>query len=300
MRRNRIIFGTILFCWSFGLSAQPQHPLTATLKTGSNNKLISNFIDDTLYLHAWDKGNSTIKYLDSSDILISRGVDTAEIISIEPTSHLSTKEFAIHFVLDNSASMFHSYDSLTKYLDVFLDSMGGGANYSAMIFDNIERKPTYDGTSRVALFLASVPATTDRERIKSFWHSYDSIRTDYTPLYDAMWKSYEHIRDRRQHGDSARTEIMIIITDGEDNVSATSIERLRELADVMQVTTYVVNYRVTPADRLMWLIRRTRGRTFDAANLSELRRTIEIIRTELTTGYKIVFHFPFLGAGSKR
>lgn len=299
MLQNRIIIVGMLFFWSSGLSAQPQLSPTVKLKTGSGIKLIPTFIDDTLYLRAWDKTNNVIKYLDSSDILISKGVDTAEIISIEPTSCLSTQELAINFVLDNSASMFHSYDSLTKYLDVFLDSIDAGANVAVITFDNIDRKPTYDGTSRMTLFLASVTATTDREHIKSFWHFYDSIRTDYTPLYDAMWKSYEHIRERRQNGDSLRTDIMIIITDGEDNVSGTGIDRLRELADAMRVTMYVVNYRVTPADRLMWLVRRTHGRSFDAANLSELRKTIDYLRKELTTGYKIVFRFPFLGAGSK-
>ncbi len=300
MWQYRIIIIGILFFCSFRLSAQPQLDPTVNLKTGSGIKLLPTFINDTLYLRAWDKTSSVIKHLDSSDILIWRGVDTAEIISIEPTSHLSTKELSISFVLDNSASMFHSYDSLTKHLDGFLDSIDAGATIAAITFDNIERKPTYDGTSRTTLFLASIEATTDRERIKSFWHFYDSIRTDYTPLYDAMWKSYEHIRDRRQRGDSSRTDIMLIISDGEDNVSGTGITRLRELADAMHVTMYVVNYRVTPADRLMWLVRRTHGRSFDAANLSELRTTIDYLRKELTTGYKIVFRFPFLGAGSKR
>ena len=289
----------ILFLYS-SIVAQPALEPSVSLKSNSAIRLVSRFEEDTLYLRAWNDKGAVNATIDSSDIIISKGIDTANIIKFERVSHLEARELSINFILDNSASMFHSYDSLTKYLDDFLDSAGVGTMTSVMTFDNIERKPSYDGASRPQLFLASITPTTDAEVAKAFWHSYDSIRTEFTPLFDAMWKSFDHIAERRQHGDSLRKDILIVVSDGDDNCSAISVTLLQKMATAMQIPIYVINYRTEPDDRLYWLLNHTNGRFFGASNLKTLKNTLHDIGKLLTTGYKIVFEFPVGGAATRR
>jgi len=174
--------------------------------------------------------------------------------------------------------MFHSYDSLTKYLDSFIDSLGVGFAANAMAFDNIERKRTYDGTGREQLFIASSEFTSDKQTLKDFWHSYDSIRTDLTPLYEAIIKGLERISDRRKAGDSLRREVMIIITDGGDNASSISIERLADLATVMPVKIFTVNFNSYADERLLWLSKKTHGDYYVADDLPELQKRLRDLR----------------------
>ncbi|HET9137287.1 MAG TPA: vWA domain-containing protein [Candidatus Kapabacteria bacterium] len=290
----------ILLLFSTSVIAQPVLEPSVTLKSNASIRLIPRFDNDTLYLRAWnDKGAVTAR-VDSADLIISQGADTASILKFDRTTHLESKELCVNFLLDNSASMFHSYDSLTLYLDAFLDSMGAGVQTSAMTFDNIERKPSYDGASRPQLFLASITPTTDIEVTKAFWHSYDSIRTEFTPLFDAMWKSFDHIAGRRQHGDSLRKDILIVVSDGDDNCSAISVTLLQKMAIAMQIPIYVINYRTEPDDRLYWLLNHTNGRFFPASNLKALRQILHDIGKSLTTGYKVVFEFPIGGAATRR
>jgi len=289
----------ILFLYS-SILAQPVLEPSVTLKSNSSIRLIPRFEDDTLYLRAWNTKGAVNASIDSADLIISKGVDTATIIRFERTLHLESRELSINFILDNSASMFHSYDSLTKYLDSFLDSVGVTTMTSVMTFDNIERKPSYDCASRPQLFLASITPTTDAEVTKAFCHSYDSIRTEFTPLFDAMWKSFDHIAERRQHGDSLRKDILIVVSDGDDNCSAISVTLLQKMASVMQIPIYVINYRTEPDDRLYWLLNHTNGRFFPASNLKALQQILHDIGKSLTTGYKVVFEFPVGGAATRR
>ncbi|MBS1904118.1 MAG: VWA domain-containing protein [Bacteroidetes bacterium] len=280
--------------------AQPSVGPKVSLRTGTKPKLIARFDNDTLYLRAWDTRGEPITTLDSSDLLITIGNDTADIIRFEPVRTLSAEDLAISFVLDNSGSMFHAYDSLTNYLDRFLDSLGAGAILSAMTFDNTDRDPTYDATGRQQLFLASRPFTTERARISDFWHFYDSIRSGYTPLFDAMWKSFEHIAERRRSGDSLRSDVLVVVTDGEDNCSTISGNHLAELAAAMHVSIYVVNFRSDPQWRMIWLVNHAGGRTFTAETLGGLRSVLAGIRRSLVSGYRVVFGLPFSGAGGFR
>jgi hypothetical protein len=278
--------------------AQPNHLPKITLQTGSKYSLsVSSIIADTTYLRVATKNGHALRNLASDDFLITRDNDTADIISCATLTKSSTADLAITFILDNSASMFHSYDSLTKYLDRFLDSLGDGLTINAMTFDNVERKRSYDGTRHEQLFIASSEFTEDKNTIKEFWHSYDSIRTDFTPLYETIIKGLERIIDRRKSGDSLRSEIMMVVTDGADNASSVNIERLSELVSVMPVTLITINYNSDPDGRMNWLSKKTHGDHYEAPYLHELRNRLDDLRKDISYSYKLVFRFPFHGAG---
>ena len=298
IRGIRVPFFLAGFLAASSLYAQPKHQIRLSLSTGYKFDLTTSGIDgDTAYVRVRTKQGHALKKLTPDDFLIIRDDDTAHIISCTASTKLSASDLAITFVLDNSGSMYHSYDSLTKYLDTFLDSLGEGLTINAMTFDNIERKRSYDATAREQLFIASSEFTQDRKSIKEFWHSYDSIRTDLTPLYETIIKGLERIIDRRKAGDSLRSEIMIVVTDGEDNGSSTSIEKLAELVRVMSVTLFTVNFRSDPDGRLLWLAKKNRGDHFVADDLPALRQTLDNLRKDISYSYKLVFQFPFRGAG---
>ncbi|MFI5262882.1 MAG: VWA domain-containing protein [Candidatus Kapaibacterium sp.] len=277
--------------------AQPKHVPQITLQTGKYSLSVSVIASDSAYLRVRTQNGHAVKKLTSDDFLITRDDDTAEIISCTALTRSSTSDLAVSFILDNSSSMYHSYDSLTKYLDVFLDSLGIGLTVNVMAFDNVERKRSYDGTNHTELFIASSEFTEDKSTIKEFWHSYDSIRTDFTPLYETIIKGLERIIDRRKAGDSLRSEIMIVVTDGADNASSVNIEKLSELISVMPVTLFTVNFKSDPDGRLLWLAKKSRGDHYVAADLHGLQKTLEYLRKDISYSYKLVFRFPFRGAG---
>jgi len=279
------------------LFAQARHTTQIALQTGSKYSLsVSAITADSAYLRVRTQNGHAVKKLTSDDFLITRDDDTAEIISCTALTRSSTEDLAITFILDNSGSMYHSYDSLTNYLDRFLDSLGPGLTINAMAFDNVERKRSYDGTNHEALFVASSEFTADQRAIKEFWHSYDSIRTDFTPLYETIIKGLERIIDRRKAGDSLRSEIMIVVTDGADNASTVNIEKLSELVSVMPVTLFTLNFNSDPDGRLLWLAKRSHGDHYVAGDLHGLQETLEYFRKDISTSYKLVFRFPFRGA----
>jgi hypothetical protein len=298
IREIRALFFLAILLAASALCAQPKNQIRISLATGSKYILSVSSIDaDSAFVRVRTMQGHALKKLTADDFLITRDDDTAAIISCTHTTHSSAGDLAITFILDNSASMFHSYDSLTKYLDAILDSLGNGVTVNVMTFDNEERRRTYDGTSRENLFIASSEFTQDRKTVKEFWHSYDSIRTDLTPLYETIIKGLERIIDRRKSGDSLRSDIMIVVTDGADNAGSATIEKLSELAGVMPVTLFTVNFRSDPDGRLLWLAKKTHGDHYVADDLYQLRETLENLRKDISYSYKLVFEFPFRGAG---
>lgn len=253
---------------------------------------------DTISARVWvDKG--IVRGLKQDDFVITQGGDTAEITSFAEVTTESTADVALTFILDNSGSMFSAYDSVTSYLDEFVDQIGEGMTANVITFDNIERKPTYEGVRRDRMFIALSAFTEDKQEMKDFWHFYDTIRSDFTPLYDATLSGLLAIRDRRASGDVARHEIVMVITDGFDNISKTRLGELEELADAMRITLYTVSYRSEPDRKLRWLVGKTGGRHFDASSLGMLAESLRELRKEFTPAYRIVYRFPFKGASDR-
>ena len=301
IRLIRVSFSLCIFLVSSLLFAQLKNQVKISLPTGSKYELkVNSYNTDSANVRVTNKKNHTVHKLTADDFLVIRDDDTAAIISCIETTSASTNDLALTFILDNSASMFHSYDSLTKYLDRFIDSLGDGFIADAIAFDNIERKRSFDGTERESLFIASSEFTQNRNELKNFWHSYDTIRTDLTPLYSAIISGLLRISDRRKSGDSIRTEIVIVVTDGEDNGSRVSIEKLYALASVMPVTVYTVNFRSDMDGRLFWLAKKTRGDHYVAEDLVELQKALEFLRKDISNSYKLVYTFPLRGASSGR
>ncbi len=280
---------------------QPKNQTHISLLTGSKYELkINSSNTDSANVRVTNHKGHAIKKLTSDDFLIIRDGDTATINSCIETTTALTHDLAITFILDNSASMFHSYDSLTKYLDKFIDSLGDGFIADAIAFDNIERTRSFDGTERESLFIASSEFTQRRNELKSFWHSYDTIRTDLTPLYSAIISGLSRIRDRRKSGDSLRSEIVIVVTDGEDNGSSIGIEKLYDLVSVMPVTIYTVNFRSDMDGRLFWLAKKTRGDHYVAEDLPDLQKMLENLLKDISSSYKLYYTFPLRGPSSGR
>lgn len=298
-RMHSLLFFAALQLLALHIFAQPRGKTEIKLSTGSKYILdVSSINADTAFVRVRTNEGHAIQKLSEEDFLITKDGDTATIISVTSSTLSETNDLAFTFILDNSSSMYHSYDSLTKYLDHFIDSIGNGFVANAMAFDKIERKRTYDGTNRTALYIASSEFTGNRNTLKSFWHFYDSIRTELTPLYDALIKGLERISDRRKAGDSLRKEIILVVTDGADNASSVGIEKLSELAGVMPVTLFILNYQSEPDGRLFWLSKKTHGDHYVAGDLPKMRAILDALRKDITLSYKLVYNFPFRGAST--
>lgn len=260
---------------------------------------VISIIADTLTARVWAQ-KGVVRGLKAEDFVVTRGNDTAQIGEFGEVTTASTADIAFTFILDNSGSMFSAYDSLTSYLDEFVDLIGDGMTANVIAFDNVERKPIYESVRRERMFIALSGFTEDKQEMKDFWHFYDTIRSDFTPLYDATLAGLYAIRDRRNKGDVERHEIVLVVTDGYDNVSQTRLGELEELAEAMRITLYTISYRAESDRKLAWLVSKTGGRHFDASSLQALAESLRELRKQFTASYRIVYTFPLEGAGSDK
>jgi len=248
---------------------------------------------DSAILQVYDEDGNHVEQLSKQQVRIESidGVK-ARVLSVSAVRIPHTRGLSLNFVLDNSSSMFSAYDSLTRMLDSLVISLPKGLVVSAVTFDNIERTRDHEFTNRKELFIAPFPFSSRLDSVSTFWHFYDSIRTDFTPLFDAVATSLRMIQEKRKNGDTNRVEVIVVVSDGTDNASSTTYDVLRRYIQVSPVTLYIVNYRTEPDRRLMTLMRRTRGRNFYASNLPEMRKCLLEIRKELVSGFVVRYQFP--------
>jgi hypothetical protein len=83
--------------------------------------------------------------------------------------------------------------------------------------------------------------------------------------------------------------IVVVISDGVDNASRTSIEDLLDHVLVSDVRLFVLTYRSEPDRRLSWLSSRARGTSATLQSLPALATTLEELRGELMTVYRIKY-----------
>lgn len=269
------------------VSVSLTHPKSALLHIDS-----ISFNEDWIELSGAEKTK-----WEPEDFSILRGKQQAEILSVDSFPRKFPSRLAISFVLDNSGSMFHAYDSLTKYCDTLMDSLPDGVIAQVVTFDDRYRGSSDLYTGRSSTFIARHSFTDTLTAIRTFWHFFDTIRTHYTPLYDAIAAAVTNISNRRMKGTS-RNDALIIVTDGADNASITSIEMLSELLEHAHIALYAINFRVQDEGRLPWLARHTGGKYFLADGLPELHAILQKTVHSLSTQYRIRFRFPTLGPSS--
>lgn len=251
---------------------------------------------DSANIRIADKNGLSIKGLNKNNFVVVSSSDTAEFVSCQEVTTETTSDLAISFIFDNSCSMFSTYDSLTRYADNFIDSLSDGFIANALTFDDIERKPSFELSRRGTMYIALSGFSSEREVLKDFWHFYDTVRSKYTPLNDALLAALEQIRYRRQKGKDERKDIVILVTDGADNASKTTLSTLQELTEALKVTLFTISYSNEPNNKLDWLARKTGGKHFNSHNLNDLRNVLEGIRSSITSSYKLTYSFPFRGA----
>jgi hypothetical protein len=277
--------------------AQPLEEIRVGLRRESNLTLTTVSTGyDSAVVRVTGKDGIFAADFNTKDFVVRRSDDTAVINSCEISNSVTTKDIALTIILDNSGSMFHAYDSLAKYMDRFIDSLADGFEANALTFDNIERRPSYAVSQRGSMYIALSGFTSHRNELKDFWHFYDTIRSDFTPLNDALLQGFEEIRYRRQKGDSLRTDIILVVTDGFDNASSTRLGTLEEYSEALGITLFTISFRVEPDRKLDWLARKTHGAHFQSDDLISLRIALEKLRKNISSSYVLRYAFPIRGA----
>ncbi len=238
---------------------------------------------------------------DLDDLRVTSGKRIAEILSIDSVSWKFNSRLALSFVLDNSSSMFHAFDSLTVACDSIANTLPAGAIGQAVTFDDRYRDAMHLYTNRESIFIAQHEFTDTMGSLSKFWHYFDTIRTQLTPLYDAIAAAVTNITMRKEHRgtfktrDSSRNDVLIVVTDGEDNASNTSIELLEKLLLSCHLRLYAINFRTEEDNRLEWLSRKTGGDYYTANLIADLRILLQTIGKSLSRQYHIRYRFPTLG-----
>lgn len=238
------------------------------------------------------------------DLRITRGKRVAEILSVDSVGWKFRSTLAASFVLDNSGSMFHAYDSLARMCDSIIMSLHPGAIGQAITFDDRYRGASYLYTSRSSTFIAQHAFTDSMAVLSQFWHFYDTIRTAFTPLYDAIGAAVTNITHRRERGDTSivgddpHNDVLIVVTDGEDNASRARVELIEKLLASANLRLFAINFRTEEDNRLQWLARKTGGEYFTANTISELRALLQSIGSSITQQYHVRYRFPTLGPSS--
>lgn len=258
--------------------------------------------DADLFIHEWSEDGATvsvtdpkglaIRTLEAKDFTVMRDSSPVEVIAIEQSRIINSKRISLSFVIDNSASIFSGYDSITKYLDRFIRNMPGKVLMGAYVFDNKDRTRMHEPTRRGEVYIASSGETESRDSISRFWHFYDTIRSTYTPLYDQVGVALWNIQRRKNYGEKDRLNIVIVVSDGTDNASRTSIETLSDIVGVSDVRLFVLTYRSEPDRRLSWLANRARGSSYTLDQLSQISQALDELRKEFTYVYKLKFRTP--------
>ncbi|SRR5579883_413706 len=285
-------FALIALTLACGASAQ-----TIKLSLKDSTKALLT-LDSSNWNEAWIEVDGTkpnASTITKEDFRVSDGSRTAQVLSVDSIPLRSKSYLALSFVLDNSGSMFHSYDSLTRYCDSIADSLPAGCIAQAVTFDNRFRSESHLYTKRSSIFIAEFAFTDSLNRLRKFWHYYDTIRTQYTPLYDAIAAAVQNIDERRLHSDTLWNDVVIVVTDGEDNASRASIEDVRDLISNNRLRLFAINYRTEEDARLEWLARQSGGAYFLADDLKDLRVILGEIRHSLARQYHIRYLFPSSG-----
>ena len=288
--------GTLLSILPITLSAQNitiqlTDPSTALLKT-----------DSATWNEAWIElsGVPPGEQPTVDDLRVTSGKRIAEILSIDSVGWKFRSTLALSFVLDNSGSMFHAFDSLTRMCDSMIMPLHAGAIRQALTFDERYRGPSYLYTSRSSTFIAQHEFTDSMAALSKFWHFYDTIRTAFTPLYDAIGAAVTNITHRREHRDTDRNDVLIVVTDGKDNASRARVELIEKLLASANLRLFAINFRTEEDNRLQWLARKTGGEYFTADNIGELNALLRSIGSSLTAQYHVRYRFPTLGPSGSR
>jgi hypothetical protein len=240
------------------------------------------------------------KKLTADDISITSEKRVAEILSVDSVGWKFRSRLALSFVLDNSGSMFHAFDSLTIDCDSILTLLPSGAIGQAITFDKKYRDDAHLYTSHSSTFVAQHGFTDSVAALSKFWHFYDTIRTQFTPLYDVIGAAVTNITVRREHGDDHHNDVLLVVTDGQDNASRASIELLEKLLASAHLRLFAINFRTEEDNRLEWLARKTGGNYFEASTIDDMRTLLRSIGLSLTAQYHIRYRFPTLGPSSGR
>jgi hypothetical protein len=272
--------------------AQAQVSKTVSVDLTDNRKgtlLLLTSDDSTAMLQVVGADGLFLTGLEVKDFLISRNGELPEWLQLDTLRRSDSLPLRVAFVLDNSESMFDAFDSLTVILDTFITRFHAGFEASVTLFDNEFRNADHYSTKRDRVFIAQRAYTTLRDSLRQFWHGYDSIRSRFTPLYDALGHA---IRTLMHDQEDTRADVVIAVSDGADNASLTSLESLRKLFARTGVRLFTVNYRSEVDPKLLYLGRDTHGAHFSADGLGELREILLMLSTRLSPVYKLRFHFP--------
>lgn len=290
----------VIFHLSSCIFSAVAQPISISLEDSTRGVIRT---DSANWEEAWIEMGGALpgaKMLLPKDLIVRLGERTAEVLSIDSIGAKFQSRLALSLVLDNSGSMFHNYDSLTKYCDSLVDSLPQGVRYQAVTFDDLPRSPEHSKTARPNVYIAQTHFKDSIKVIQNFWHNYDSIRTLYTPLYDAVRAGLQNIEERRLLFRDSLADILLVVTDGRDNASRTTIEVIREMLTELHARLFAINYRTEDA-RLEWLAAHTGGAFYIADDLADLRELLRQIRTRMSTSYHIRYRFPAFGPmGSPR
>jgi hypothetical protein len=270
-----------------GVRAQPRAAIQIALRDSLHSRLA---VDSANRTDAWiqilgedaDAGRLTPR-----DVRVTNAGDSAEVLSVDSVSAIFSSRLSLGFVLDNSGSMFHTYDSLTRYLDSLTIGLPVGVRAQAVAFDDRERSRTHRFTTRSNVFLAQSGLLDSVARLRAFWHFYDTIRVGYTPFFDAVRLAVEN------NEDIERPHVLIGITDGEDNASETSVEDLGRLVRATNTRLILISLN-TESLRLRWLARVARASLYSVSDVEDLRNLLAKLGLSLTRSYHVRYRFPSL------
>lgn len=297
-------FLTLLLGYHTTAFAQPQLDRVSFTLTGNSDKfekcrlsvLSSN--NDSATIQVLTPDGTSLGDVHAEDLTVtSPRLGAGSIFRIDSVISSAEPKLWVSFVLDNSVSMFHNYDSLTAYLDYVV--RGIHQHFSAVVFDNTLRTTQSLTTAKHDVFLSVLPRTDSSRALRKFWHYYDTIRSDWTPLYDAIYAAIDPLTSTEtveQEGE----HLIVAISDGEDNASRIGLTDLGSIVKEKAIRLFAINFRDEPDTRLRWLCKRGHGSYFYADDLKELSVVLQGLKAMLFGAYVIHYRFTGPGAGGVR
>ena len=235
--------------------------------------------------------------LDTSGFRISEGIDDVQPISVRQIS--KDKSINIAMILDESGSMLMDEDQL-------YDSRGRarfGFNYfGQVVFPRDYLAPIKSLKSAATQFVSGFDFSKDSIALVSFSSEINNIipagvsekelkrnirqldADGATAFYDALSEGLDQLRT------VSGLKFIVAITDGKDNRSESSFEKVILKAQLQEIPLHIIGVGNVNQDSLSALASRTKGSYYYSKNARGLEEVYERVKSNIQSIYGLVYN----------
>lgn len=283
MRISLLLIFTIVFSTTFAQNYKVKGGLSSvdTAELTVLNIYPDSFPNVSVVFRAERRNGEPVWGLTKEKMKVAENGIPCTVISVEPISQ--HKPISLGIVIDHSGSM--SIDMMQVYSGAMtagptpIDNAKKAVKKFVTGFNSKKDKISVVGfSSRVDKVL---PLSQDTSLINAV---VDSMYADNsTALYDAMLEGISQIASK------GSLRVLIVLTDGMDNASASKPEDVVQRAQNEDIPVYIIGLGMVDSGTLKYIAKKTRGQYFYTSSSSSLSSIYALISKRVQAYYDLVY-----------